>query len=57
MNLIPQTENPAFVYLISATGFLQNFIDYTTPLIQLLISLFTLLFVYQRWRNEKKKSN
>ncbi|WP_157578181.1 hypothetical protein [Tenacibaculum ovolyticum] len=49
------TQNPVFVALIGTTGFLQSFINYTTPLVQLLISICTLLYVFQKWRNEKNK--
>lgn len=56
MNLIPHNDNPVIVALVGATGIFQSFFEFSTPLVQLLISIFTLLFVFQRWRNEKKKS-
>lgn len=54
---LPNNNNPFFVSLVGATGFVQNYIDYASDGVQLLISLMTLLYVFQKWRNEKKKAN
>lgn len=55
MTIIPQNENPLIVSLIASIGVFQSFIDYATPATQFLISFFTVLYVFQKWRNERKK--
>lgn len=53
MNLISFFDNDKVVTSVAAFGFFQNFFDYANPIIQFLIALCTLSYVYKKQKNHK----
>lgn len=56
MQISSLLNNPKVVTSIATLGFFQGLTDFLNPIIQLLIAIFTALYLRQKWLNEKKQN-